>query len=67
MPQNSSTQDGFIESMSAKADQEYEAAFDKTLNGCLKCDLFAWLDDQVSCRMDTDPVQCGGPYRRVDR
>ena len=56
---------GFIESMSAEADEEYGAAFDEALNGCLNCDLFAWLDEQVSCRMDTDPVRCGGPYRRV--
>jgi hypothetical protein len=58
---------GFIESMSSKADEEYEAAFDETLDSCLKCDLFAWQDESVVCRMNRDPVQCGGPYRRVGK
>jgi hypothetical protein len=67
MPHNELPHDRFIESLSAEADEEYEAAFDSTMDGCLTCDLFAWLDETVSCRMNTDPIHCGGPYRRVKR
>ena len=67
MPHDVPPRNGFIETMLAEVDEQYEAAFDRTLDSCLMCDLFAWLDETVSCRLNTDPVQCGGPYRRVKR
>ena len=51
-------------------DSEYETAMDAKLDGCLECDLFSLNHEGTSsivgCRMNDDPINCGGPYYRMD-
>ena len=59
----------YIENMYDQAEEDYERAMEKALDTCLGCDLFS-LNDMgeggiVGCRMNDDPINCGGPYQRV--
>ena len=57
--------DQYIENMYDQAERDYERALDT----CLGCDLFSLNDEGensvVGCRMNDDPINCGGPYHRV--
>ena len=64
---NEGTSDRFLDMAAKVAGEDYAAAFEDTLNCCLSCDLFAWNCGRVTCLLKTDPVRCGGPYRRHRR
>jgi hypothetical protein len=51
-------------------EEEYETAMDATLDSCLECDLFSLNDEGtnsiVGCRMNDNPINCGGQYCRMN-
>ena len=61
--------DQYIDNMYDQAEEDYERAIEKALDTCLGCDLFSLNDEGeggvVACRMNADPINCGGPYYRM--
>ena len=59
----------FLEEVAHESDDEYAIAMAEALDACLNCDLFTLNDHGIShivgCRMQDNPLRCGGPYHRM--